>query len=153
MRQPAGVGPDVARAHRQHQVPVLENVGEYRLEVVERFDENRLHRAAGPDRAGYRTPVGTGDRRLTRGVDIEQHQHVRFGQYLREIVQEIAGARVAVRLEHEDDAALRITGFRGREGCRDLRRVVPVIVYELDWKRRSMPSKFPSALTIASSAT
>ena len=55
-------------------------------------------------RARERAAVGGDDRRLARGIDVGQHQRVDGRQHLHEILEQIARARVAVRLEREHEA-------------------------------------------------
>ena len=52
-----------------------------------------------------RASVGRDDRRFARGIDVGQHQHVRCRQHLHEVLEQVACARVAVRLECQHEPA------------------------------------------------
>ena len=89
-------------------------------------------------RAAERPAVGAGDRRLARRIDLGDQQRVGRRQHLREVVEQVAGARVAVRLEHQHQAALRPGLAHGLERRGDLGRVVAVVVDERDAAARSL---------------
>ena len=82
--------------------------------------------AARADGAAQRLRVGAGDR-LLRPPDRPRstHERVRLGEHLGEVVEQVARARVAVRLEHQHEAPIRPGLARCLERRRDLRRVVP----------------------------
>ena len=61
--------------------------------------------AGSRDRAHERLAGDAGDRLLAGGVDVADHDHVGVVERAREVGEQIAGARVAVRLERGDDAA------------------------------------------------
>jgi hypothetical protein len=66
-------------------------------------DEDRVDLAGDAQRAGERTAVGGDDRRLARGVDLGEQHQVGAAEDLDEVLEAVAGAGVAVRLEGEDD--------------------------------------------------
>ena len=76
--------------------------------------------------------VGAGDRRLAGGVHLVDDERVGVGEHLRELVEQVARARVAMRLEGEHDAAAgpALAGGLDRRG--DLGRVMAVVVDERD---------------------
>ena len=74
-------------------------------EVLDLLDEHGLDLAAAAHGAADGAAVGAGDRRFARGVHLGDEQHVRGGERLAEVVDEIAHARVAMRLEREHEAA------------------------------------------------
>jgi hypothetical protein len=78
------------------------------------------------ERGHQRRRVDACDRGLTRAVDVGQQELVRAGQRGRELVQEIARARVAVGLERDDQPAA--VEARGGDRGRQLGRMVAVVV-------------------------
>ena len=68
-----------------------------------------------------------GDGRFAGRVDIGDHQHVGILERGEELVVQVEGAAVPVRLERDDQAAAEAAAS-GRERGTDLRRVVPVVV-------------------------
>ena len=70
-------------------------------------------------------------------VDLRQHEHGRRRGRRGELVEEVARARVAVRLEDDHDAA-RVELARGRERRADLGRVVAVVVDDADPGRAAL---------------
>ena len=69
-------------------------------------------------RARQRAAVGRDDRRFARRIDLGQHQRVGGRQHAHEILEQVARARVAMRLEREHEAA-------ARESSRARRRAWP----------------------------
>src|SRR3546814_8992966 len=61
-------------------------------------------------------------------VDLGEQQGIRFGEDRREILEQIASARIAMRLERHHQSALRVRGAHGLEGRRDLARMMPVVI-------------------------
>ena len=57
-----------------------------------------------PDRGRERVERGAWNRRLAGRIDVRQHHHVRQRQRRPELRQQVARARVAMRLEHRDQA-------------------------------------------------
>ena len=99
--------------------------------LVERFhflDEHRLHLAARAHGAADRAPVGRRDRRFACRVHLGHEQRVARGQHGGEIIEQVARARVAMRLEREHHAPARVTLADGIERRRDFGRVMPVVI-------------------------
>ncbi len=94
------------------------------------LDEHRIDLAARAHRARERAAVGVRDRRFAGRIDLGQHEHVGFGEHVREVVEQIARARVAMRLERDDEPLLRPAVARGREHGRELARMMTVVVDE-----------------------
>ena len=117
-----------SRAHHQHDIAVLCRVENGLRQFRHVLDENRLDLARHPHRARQRAPVGGHDRRFAGGVDFGQQQGVDAGQHLDEVLEQVAGAGVAVRLECQHQAPLREGAARGGDGGRHFHRVVAVIV-------------------------
>ena len=126
----------VARADDEHEVALADRRGEVVERVVERLGEDRhrdrrnaFRRVGGGRRAERRVEVGrgaAGDRGLGGGVDGAEHEVVDPAEGGREVLEEGARARVAVRLEDGDDAPVRDAARGGDEGA-DLARVVRVV--------------------------
>src|SRR5436190_2041394 len=68
----------------------------------------------------------------SRGVDLGEDERVRVVEGSGEIAQQVARARVAVRLEGADDAPMRKRRARAGQRGADLRRMVAVIVHHGD---------------------
>src|SRR5580700_4308828 len=69
------------------------------------------------------------DRRFTRGVNVENEQSVRIVECMHEFIHERLRASITMRLEY--DVNLAKTALpRGRQGCPNLGRMMPVIVNE-----------------------
>src|SRR5207253_84642 len=77
-------------------------------ELLDLLDEQRLEHAAAAHRAADGAAVGAGDRGLARRVHLGHGQRVRPREHLAEIVDQVAGAGVAVRLEGEQHAPTRV---------------------------------------------
>jgi hypothetical protein len=71
------------------------------------------------------------DLALAGGVDLRHEQHVRVVEGGHELVPEVAGARVAVGLEDDDDPPI-VNLARRSQGRADLGRVVSVVVDHVD---------------------
>src|SRR5579864_1236071 len=99
-----GDAADAARPHRDHHIAPLDHVPEGCGELLDLLEEQRLELPAAAYSAAEGTAVGAGDGRLARGVDLGHAQRIGPRQRLAEIVDEIAGAGVAMRLEHEQYA-------------------------------------------------
>src|SRR5258708_16014217 len=79
------------------------------------------------DRPGQGLPGDALNRLLARRIDVEDEQRIRIAKRRSEIVNQIARARVPVRLEDHMNLAEPAL-FRGRQRCLDLRRMMTVIV-------------------------
>src|SRR5262245_13054521 len=119
--------PDASRAERQDEIAgardPLEDGGDL-LHVRLTVDASVT---AARDPLGERPAVDTGDRRLARGVDVRHDDGVRVPEGAVELGREGVRARVAVRLEDDDEAPSQPLA-RGPEGRLDLRRVMAVVV-------------------------
>ena len=74
----------------------------------------------------------------------ETTTHVRFVERARELAHEIARARVTVRLERDDDAAILEPGARAGERGADLGGVVAVVVDDHDAARLAAYGEAPA---------
>ena len=97
---------DRARAHRDHHVARPRLVDDGRRHLADVVDEDRIDLAADAQCAGERAAVGRDDGRLAGGVDLGQQHRVGAADDLDEVLEAVAGAGVAVRLEGEHEAAL-----------------------------------------------
>ena len=91
-------------------------------------DEHRVDLAGDAQRAGQRAAVGGDDRRLAGGIDVGQQDGVGAADHLHEVLEAVARAGVAVRLEGEHQAPARERAARRGERRRHLDRVVAVVV-------------------------
>src|SRR5687768_16213575 len=119
---------DRSRAHRQHHVAVARSCAYRRGKLRDRLHEYRLDLALNAHRARQRPAVGGDDRRLARRIDVAEEQRIRGREHLHEILEAVAGSRVAMRLEREHDAPPRKSAARGFQRRRHLRGVMAVIV-------------------------
>jgi hypothetical protein len=120
-----------APAGHEH-VAVAQQAADRGVQRLRLGDEHRLDAAAGAHRAADRPAVGAADRLLAGGIDLGHEQHVDRRQHLGEVVQQVAGARVAVRLEREHDAPPRPALADRLERRGDLGRVMTVVVDQRD---------------------
>ena len=120
---------DRARAHGDDDVAVASATRRIAVRHVgDVLDEDRLDLAGDAHRARERAAVGGDDRRLARRIDLGEHQRVDGGEHAHEILEQVARARVAVRLEGEHQAPAGKGAARRRERRRHLGRVVAVVV-------------------------
>jgi hypothetical protein len=70
-------------------------------------DEHRFDLAGDAHRAGQRAAVGGHDGRLAGRINLGQQHGVGLADHLHEVLEAIAGAGVAVRLEGQHQAAAR----------------------------------------------
>ena len=91
-------------------------------------DEDRIDLAGDAQRARQRAAVGGDDRRLAGGIDLGEQHRVGAADDLDEVLEAVARARVAMRLEREHDAPAGEGAARGGERRRHLDRVVAVVV-------------------------
>src|SRR5690606_23305710 len=89
---------------------------------------DRVDAATGADGAGQRALVGPGNGRLSCGVDLGQYECVDLRQHCGEIVEQVAGAAVPVRLEGHHQATVGPAAAGGLEGGGQLLGVVAVVV-------------------------
>ena len=95
-----------------------------------RDDAHAAARRVAHDR-GQRVERHARNRRLTGRVDVGQHDFIGGAQRRAELAHQLAGASVAVRLEHDDDAPVDAGAGGGDDGG-DLGRVMTVVVYDHD---------------------
>ncbi len=100
-------------------------------------DVDRPARAE-PHRVGERLDRDARDRLLARGVDVGQHDLVGVLQRRPECLHQLLRARVAVRLEGDDEPPAE-RGARGGEHRRDLGRVMAVVVHHEHAARLAVP--------------
>ena len=96
--------------------------------LADLVDEHRLDLAGDAQRARQRAAVGGDDRRLAGGIDLGQQHRVGAAQHLDEVLEAVARARVAVRLEGEHEAPARERAARRGQRRGHLDRVVAVVV-------------------------
>ena len=87
-------------------------------------------------RARQRASVGGDDRRLAGGIDLREEQRVDRRQHADEILEQVARARVAMRLEGEHQPSSGKASARRGERRRHLRRMMAVVV---DQRERPPP--------------
>ncbi len=90
--------------------------------------EHRLHLAGHPNGARQRTAIGGHDGRLAGRIDLGQQHRVGVADHLDEILEAVARARVAVRLERQHQAAAGEGAARGRQRGGNLDRVMAVVL-------------------------
>ena len=105
----------------------------------------RLRRRSAPRRRARRgrespsitsLPVTPGDRLLPRRVDVRHRDVVRRRERFGELVGEMPGARVEMRLEEDAQRAARVALAGGLDRAGDLRRMVGVVVDHRDAPER-----------------
>src|SRR5262245_21016403 len=123
--------PDIPRAEREQHVARLElgedGVGHLPLVLEEDDLPPRLLAHGALDEGGS----DAWDRGLPRRVDLGEEEEVRTPERIAERAEEITGARVAVRLEEDDDTP-RPRLPEPLEGRPDLGRMVAVVVDHCD---------------------
>ena len=96
--------------------------------VSDVFDEDRFDLSGHAQGARQGTAVGGDDRRFAGGVDFGEDQGIDRVQDADKILEAVARARVAVRLESEQQAAAGESATRGGNGRFHFGRVVAVVV-------------------------
>src|SRR5829696_7212706 len=131
---------DVPRAEREHDVSPLGDLAQDLRYVVLLGDVVHVGVSARlADGVHYQLAVHPGLGHLARAVDFGYEYRVRGGEGAAELAVELAGARVAVRLEDRDDpAARRCRRPGGLERCGELRGVVGVVVEYPDLRPLSL---------------
>ena len=76
-----------------------------------------------------RLPGHAGDRRLARGVNVRQYEHIRVLEFASKLIAQRLRALFSFRLEHREDA-LAPRAARGRERRADFARVMPVVIHD-----------------------
>ncbi len=92
------------------------------------LDENGLDLAGHAHRARERAPVRRDDRRFAGRIDVGQHERIDGREHLDEVLEQIARARVAMRLEREDEPPPGKASARGSDRRGHLDRVMTVVV-------------------------
>ncbi len=92
------------------------------------FDEDRFNLAGNAQRTRQRTAIGGDDGRFAGGVDLGEQYGIGGGEHLDEVLEAVARAGVAMRLEGQHDAPSRECTACGRKRGRHLGRVVTVVV-------------------------
>src|SRR5579875_3707360 len=118
---------DVARPEREHEVARVHHLEQRLGERRAGRDEADVEVAAAPQRLIERLARHALDPVFARGVDLGEQQHVRVVEGVEELGEEILGARVAMRLEGDDQPAREALARRAQRRA-DLGRVVPVVV-------------------------
>ena len=99
-----GHRPDGPCTHRDDDVAIPRDIANGRRDVADGLDEHRLDAPGDANRARQCAAVGGDDRRFAGGVDVGEHQRIRRRQDADEILEQVARARVAMRLERQHDA-------------------------------------------------
>lgn len=121
---------DVAGPEGEQHVAVLQHPFQDRGQLFQRLHEYRVDPPARPDRPAQGAPVGAGDRCLARRVDLAEQQHVDLGEHPGEILEQVAGPGIAVRLKGDHQAALRPAVPDRAHSGGDLPGVMAVVVDE-----------------------
>ena len=69
--------------------------------------KHRQQTAALSDSLTERFTVGSGQRRFTSGIDLEQHQGINAGQHPDKVIKQIAGSRLAMGLVGHHQTTIR----------------------------------------------
>ena len=116
-------------------IAVTRDVAYRRGHIADRFDEHRLDPARDADSTRERTAVGRDDRCFAGRIDVGDHDDVGRRQHMDEILEQVAGAGIPMRLECKHDAPpgkLPRSGERGGH----LHRVMSVVVDQRECRRR-----------------
>ena len=120
--------PDRARAHRHDDIAVARERADRGRQLRDGFDEHRLDLARDPDGTCERAAVRGDDRRFACRIDFGEHQRIGRRQHADEVLEQVASARVAMRLEREHEPPAGKAAAHGRDRRRHLGRVVAVVV-------------------------
>src|SRR5687768_8895905 len=122
-------------AQRQHQVARPRDLAEVIDDAIPVAAEIRdVAVAMRADAAREVLGSDAGDGWLSRTVDVHEKQHVRLVEGGQELLAQMHGACVPVRLEHGDDPAIE-PGLGGGKGRADLGGVMAVVVHHGDTPR------------------
>ncbi len=147
-RERCGHLADRARPHRHDDVAIAGQRANRGRQIRDVFDEHRLHLAGDTNRSGKRAAVRRHDRRFAGRVDVGEHQRVGRRQHFHEILEQVARARVAMRLKHKHEAAPGKAAARGVDRRRHLGRVMAVVV-----DQRVRPASLHTRIAIPLKAT
>jgi len=78
---------DVAGAEQQQQIAIAQQRRQRMAQFARVIDQNRIDLAARTHGARERAAVRVRDRRLAGRIDLGQHQHIRFGEHVGEVVE------------------------------------------------------------------
>ena len=129
-RQAGGLGADIAGAQREHHVAVQHDIAKRPRQALYVGQEHRFRAAAGAHRPADCPSVGAGNGGFTGRIHLGHQHPVGDRQHFGEIVEQIAGAGVAMRLKHRHQAAAG-PGFPGRlQGSRNFAGMMRIIVHQ-----------------------
>ena len=123
-----GHGADIAGAHRQYHVAVVQHLAQRLCQILDALHEHGLDPPARPHHPADGTAVGSRDGGLPGGIHLRHQQHVAHAQGAPEIVEQIPGAGESVRLKYQHQAAPRPCLPHRFHRCLDFGRMVPVVV-------------------------
>src|SRR5215469_1807954 len=122
---------DVARAEQQDEVTRADSLEKDVGEPLPAAHEAHVEVSAALERLEERLARDTGHWAFARGIDLGEHQQVGVVEGPEEVVEEIARAREAMRLErHHQSAAEALAG--GAQRGPDLLGMMAVVVYHQD---------------------
>src|SRR5262245_62734504 len=122
---------DVARAKHEDEVAGAHELDERVGEPLAPGDPADVEMPPAPERLVERLTGDACHRRLAGGVDLGEQQQVGVVERAEEVVEEIARARVAMRLKHYQEPACEALARSTQRGP-DLLRVVSVVVDHQD---------------------
>ena len=116
-----GIGAGVAAVTAAHHL----------LEHGPVFDKDRINISSGTNSSAQRATVGSGYWFFTGSIDIEHQEHIDFRQYLREVLIQVTGTGIAMRLVNHHKPFIRPATADGFNRCRDFRWVMTIIIDQL----------------------
>src|SRR5690606_4156772 len=114
--------------HRDDDIAVAGNAQQRARQLFDALEIERLDATVRADRAADRLAVRACDRRLTCRVDFRDDERIDARKHAREVIEQITRTCIAVGLEREHDSAARPTLADRFERCRDLRRMMTIVV-------------------------
>ena len=124
-RRPAPIDPAPERDHQVARAGCIAPRPRERPRAAATTCTGPAHRF--PDLVGERVDGHAGNRVLAGRIDVGEHDFIGERQRRAEVVQQLRGARVAMRLEHAQDPA-GAGGARRAQHRRDLGRMMAVVV-------------------------
>ena len=129
-REHAALLVDVARAEGKNEVAGFHHPADVERDFLpHRLEAYAFLRSLLRDCIRDCLPAHAGNRQLACGINVRQHEHIRVLKRPAKIIPQRLRARVAMRLEHREDA-FPSRAARGRERRADLARVMPVVVHD-----------------------